>query len=458
MQKKETVPRIMWIWKILEPEIRNVGNAAEIEETCQEEDELNTEALNIDALFLEAVTASLKNEEVQWDEAISMEEWQQLFQLASKQQILPMIYHSVFRCPAFQSTDPQYQMFLKMQVREGIFRQIRNTAEFQTLYQELAKQGLEPIVVKGITCRMLYPNPDYRISGDEDLYIPEGMYDVYHQALLQAGMKVPDWAAAAVETSYEVAYTKEKGSLMIELHKTLFDEELAIFTGVNEQFASAFEHSIMIEVDGCRMRTMGYTDHLLFLITHAFKHFVNSGFGIRQVCDIMMFANAYGDQIDWNRLLEECKKTRAEVFAASLFRLGAKYLVFDEEKACYPKEWKALGEDPEAILADLLSAGIYGAADADRKHSASITMNAVSAERSGGKKRNSIMAAAFPSAKTLQNRYAYLQKYPFLLPVAWVQRLVKYGKESGQGKKNAADSIKIGNQRIELLRQYGIIK
>ena len=32
---------------------------------------------------------------------------------------------------------------------------------------------MQPLVMKGIVCRSLYPKPDLRPSGDEDLLIPE---------------------------------------------------------------------------------------------------------------------------------------------------------------------------------------------------------------------------------------------------------------------------------------------
>ena len=46
-----------------------------------------------------------------------------------------------------------------------------------------------------------------------------------------------------------------------------------------------------------------------------------------------------------------------------------------------------------------------------------------------------------------------------LLPVAWINRILKYGKETagGSADNNAAQSIKIGNGRVALLKEYGII-
>ena len=46
-----------------------------------------------------------------------------------------------------------------------------------------------------------------------------------------------------------------------------------------------------------------------------------------------------------------------------------------------------------------------------------------------------------------------------MLPVAWTSRLLKYHKETSRTSGNdAAESIRIGNERIELMKQYGIIK
>ena len=50
--------------------------------------------------------------------------------------------------------------------------QSRKTGEFLQLYQKLAEAGLTPLVVKGLVCRSLYREPDYRASGDEDILIP----------------------------------------------------------------------------------------------------------------------------------------------------------------------------------------------------------------------------------------------------------------------------------------------
>ena len=80
------------------------------------------------------------------------------------------------------------------------------------------------------------------------------------------------------------------------------------------------------------------------------------------------------------------------------------------------------------------------------------------AEKKGGRAGNKILKSVFPSAKYMKSQFPYLRKAPFLLPVAWLNRILKYRKEISAGYNNSAsDSIKIGNERVELMREYGII-
>lgn len=172
----------------------------------------------------------------------------------------------------------------------------------------------------------------------------------------------------------------------------------------------------------------------------------------------MLYANAYGSQIDWLRMLEQCKAIHAEQFASALFRIGSRYLTFDPVKACYPKQWQEIQVDELPMLEDLLDSGVYGSANRSRLHSSTITLNAVSAQKKGKKAGNHLFKTIFPSAKALSGRYRYLERKPFLLPVAWMDRILHYRKETAKTQGNtAAESIKIGTQRIELMKQYGVI-
>ena len=68
------------------------------------------------------------------------------------------------------------------------------------------------------------------------------------------------------------------------------------------------------------------------------------------------------------------------------------------------------------------------------------------------------MKTLFPPVKSMERRYPYLKKYPMLLPVAWVSRILKYRQETSKSQNNdAAQAVAIGNRRVELLKQYKIL-
>ena len=406
--------------------------------------------------FLDILQAALRDEQPEGGEYIPLSEWQKLFRMADTHKVLPLIYQAVYTLPCLQQA-PQLNASVKGSVRQQVMLQAMRTAEFLELNRQLQASGIRPLVVKGIICRNLYPQPDHRLSADEDLLIPPGQFDACHRILTDFGMHTTE-PPERLDSAYEVPYRKAGSPLYIELHKHLFPPESGAYGDLNRFFETAQERAVREEIQGSQVFTLGHTDHLFYLICHAFKHFLHSGFGIRQVCDIILYANQYGTRIDWAALLESCRAIRGEKFAAAIFRIGREHLIFDPDRAAYPASWQNISVDEGPMLEDLLTGGLYGDASMSRKHSSSITLEAVTAGKQGRKKKNPIISAAFPSAASLKGRYPYLDKHPALLPFAWTHRLWQYAKETAHFRSsNPSDPLQIGNERIALLRLYGIL-
>lgn len=406
----------------------------------------------VNLLFMQAVKASLQGQQVNWGADVTADQYAQLLELAQNHHILPMFFEATYRCPAATGIEPERLRACRRTVIQSVTMQSIQTQSFMELNDYLRQRDIHPLVVKGIVCRSLYPQPDHRYSGDEDLLCPSHQLEACHAALLEYGMNpcVNDLGA------YEVPYRKQDGTLYIELHKTLFAGDSDIFGACNELFAAAFDRATEVTVGDQSVLTLCPTDHLLYLILHAFKHFLHSGFGIRQVCDIVLFSNHYGNQLDWDYLFKKCAAIRAEKFAAALFAIGQHHLNFDPAPACYPESWRNIAADETPLLEDLLRGGIYGASDRDRLHSSNMTLNAVSASKKGQRSAGMIRIA-FPSAKALSSRYPYLKRKPFLLPVAWISRFADYAKENAAGNGTTQNALKTGKDRIKLLKIYNII-
>ena len=400
-----------------------------------------------DQAFLQALRAALLGQRT--EPALSPTQWQQLLNMSQAHKVLPLVFEAVCACPSLQQADPAYLQAVRRQAKQQVVMQTLRTEEFLALNRQLRAAGVTPIVVKGLVCRSLYPRPDHRPSSDEDILIPEDQFDIAHRVLLDFGMQTME----DIQDAYEVPYRKPGSPLYIELHKHLFPPESTAYGDLNRFFDGVFDRACQ---DG-DLLTMAPTDHLFYLICHAFKHFLHSGFGIRQVCDITLYAQHFGSSIDWPALLTSCRAIRAEKFAAALFRIGRNHLTFDPERACLPSCWQSITVDETAMLEDLLEAGVYGGATASRQHSSSITLEAVASQNQGRKQKSGLLASAFPPAKQLQGRYPYLKKHPILLPAAWCHRLWHYARNRGKSQVSAGEALKLGQDRIRLLREYGIL-
>ena len=371
-------------------------------------------------------------------------DWPAIFTLANQQKLLPILFETVRKMPAAEENAVLFAV-TKQQVIGQVLNQTVRSAEFADLYRKLRAAGLHPVVVKGQLCSRLYPLKDHRISGDDDLYIPDGEFFACHEALLANGLTT-DTPADELAAADEVTYTKKDSPLYIELHRHLFDSSEDAHDELNHFFADLKP----VEVDG--FLAMPPHEHLLYLILHAYKHFVRSGIGLRQFCDIGLWAQEYHAEIDWQRLHEQCESVHAATFAAAAFRIARDYLGIEFD---LPAPWSD-AVDAEPLLHDSLCGGVYGSNDLTRLHSSTVTLNAVKASRTGEK--ISVLRTVFPKREYLERSYPYLKKHPYLLPVAWVQRIAHYAGEKQLGMDNSASgSIKLARERIELMKRYGVM-
>ena len=371
-------------------------------------------------------------------------DWPVIFTLVNQQKLLPILFEIVRKTPAAEENAALFAV-TKQQVIGQVLNQTVRTTEFADLYRKLRAAGLHPIVVKGQLLSRLYPLKDHRISADDDLYIPDAEFMTCHEALLVNGLTT-DTPADELPTADEVSYTKKDSPLYIELHRHLFDSSEDAHDELNHFFADLTP----VEIDG--FLAMPPHEHLLYLILHAYKHFVRSGIGLRQFCDIGLWAREYHDEIDWQLLHDQCASVHAATFAAAAFRIAKDYLGIEFDLLA---PWSD-AVDVEPLLHDSLCGGVYGSNDLTRLHSSTVTLNAVKASRTGEK--SSVLRTVFPKREYLERNYPYLKKRPYMLPIAWVQRIAHYASEKQSGADNSASgSIKLAKERIELMKQYDVM-
>lgn len=383
--------------------------------------------------------------------------WEKIYESSIMHNVFPMIYEAALRLPVFDGAKRELRQIWKRQTVASVMSQMQRTSRFLAIYRAINKEGLQVLVVKGLICRRLYEKPDHRISNDEDLYVLDRDFERCHRLFLEEGLKTD--AGERLQERDVVSYYDTVTGLHIELHRQLFSEKSKAYGSFNSIFENSAENYITEIVDGIPVMTMNHTDHMLFLICHSLKHFIHSGFGIRQICDMVMFANAYGSDIDWPYIMKKLENIHGDVFWINLAAIGERYLGFSGDSSGFHPEKYGIQSKPDELLEDILAAGVFGKSSENRLHSSNITLDAYAEH--GSSVGAALLKTVFPGRRYLKKRYPVLEKFPVCLPAIWLYRLINYGMKLIPGKKkyvSLTDSLTIGSKRIELMKKYGIIR
>lgn len=403
-------------------------------------------------LLLLALRAGIRGEKVCWNGRLDPASGEKLLELARAHHVQALVLDAIYGCPDFACLDSTLRTSWKQEAKSICIRQTLRDDAFGAIWSKLEKGGIAALVMKGCVCRNLYPNPGLRPSSDEDILVKPEDFSRALQLFRELGFTPREGEASP--DAFEVGLISRQG-LYIELHQSPFAPGSATVWNLENYFDGVHDGAMQVTTAAGAVLTMSAHDHMLYLLLHAFKHFIHSGFGVRQVCDIALWAERYGEQIRWPLLFEQCAAPRCDRFAKTVFAAATKYLGFDGEKAGIAEY---LSEDlpADALLEDMLGAGVFGSSTGSRVHSATITLNTVEANRKG--KKSSTLRTVFPKRHDLQGRYPYLRKWPVLLPVAWCSRLGSYVLETGKKNNSAAESLDLGAKRKELLRSLDIIE
>ena len=406
-----------------------------------------SELSNEQELFLEILRDILhKKNDVSKDGEI-LPYLKEVLRLSSIHMVLPLVVDMLYEI------DPERMEIYKKKVTNQTACQAAGTASFILLYQKMREEGLYPVVLKGIVCRNLYPEPELRSSVDEDLLISPDEIHKYHEFLLDQGFQPID-PELSLEQADEISYKNLKNHLYLEIHKYPFACKDNLFGGLNSLFEDR-KKTVTIKIYNTEICSLDYTDQLLYMICHAYKHLIYSGIGIRQLCDMTLFAETYGKMIDWDKIVAALDQQHFILFGEALLKICVDHLGMDLEKAGCSRLFQLCEVDELPLLKDIVLGGIYGAQDENRLHSANMTLSAVSARKQG--KRNAGLATSlFPSYSYMSGKYTYLKKYRFLLPVTWLQRIYDYLRNKGKNV-DPGISIEIGKQRVELLKKYKLL-
>lgn len=313
------------------------------------------------------------------------------------------------------------------------------------LFKAFNEELVQVVALKGIIIRSYYVNPELRTMTDIDLLVRENDMNKCENILLRLGYTYDH------ETPAHKVY-KDKNNLIIELHSTLIDED---YYKKDNPYLDVFERIRSVELGDEKIYVLGYTDQLIHLITHMMTHISSSSINIRQFLDIALFVNKENEKINFADF-----KYKGEVYGFYKNAILILSICDDMFECNIPKEIKndfnILSKSQKEIIIDMLfskkslgkdkltySIGSSIAYDRNNKGDKSVWVKYV--------------RYLFPSYNIMRDKFNYCNKYKYLLPIAWIHRIITGGitKEKSIIKKVGLiiKSFKVSRKKIKIMKE-----
>ena len=375
-------------------------------------------------------------------------DWAFLSQTARKQNLLPLFFEAADTYEAYKKSEVYEKD--RLDTWGMVTSQIQRSAAFTDIYEKITAEGIYPIVLKGIVCRQLYGAwGEHRPSGDEDILVEIKDFPRVRAILEREHYRcsVSEISGRTLEELQEISFYNPQMNLNLEVHTNIIGKETESRVQMNHFFDKVHEHAVKMQIYGIEMKVLEPTESLLFLILHAYKHFLNRGVGLRPVIDILLYYREYKQQIAKEYLQEALRACRAENFWLDVQYIGTQYFRLTDEKP-------ARVCTPEALLQDMLQAGTFGGREKADHIAANINLAAEnSLQRTG--KLYTLFRAAFSTKQVLMAGYPYLAEKPWLLPAVWVKRWLKFLRYAKKDVWKLSKTIlQKSSARIEVIKKY----
>ena len=291
----------------------------------------------------------------------SDEEWKRLFYFAQKQSLVGFLFSGIETLPNEQR--PKRELLLRWYAMAEIIKKsnAKLNVRCAELYNILNEGDFKGCVLKGQGVALLYPKPEYRQSGDIDMWVgtsegklasvssvvsyakQQGVH-VSHVDIKHADMRF--FNDAQVEIHFKPSYS----------YNFVYDHRLTSWFGLKakEQFEN-FDTTV-----GFAYPTISF--NLVYSLLHIYRHLFSEGIGLRQMLDYYyILTNSKKDERE-RAYKTICRFGMKDFAGAAMFVLQAVFGLKDDYLLCKSSRKSGL-----FILNEILEAGNFGKYDTRTK-------------------------------------------------------------------------------------------
>lgn len=371
------------------------------------------------------------------DEDLSSVEWGRFLALANAHSVLSLLYGAI----AETEEIPEWVRKKTQTVARQTVRQSYHLLFLSKyLINNLEEAQIPVALLKGVATACFYPVPELRKAGDVDLLLlDEGQFSRCCSILESCGCTVMERQPAL----HHVVLMSEDG-IEIEVHTMLaepFDNQ-QINQYLEEKVSECREHICREDVMGLVLPMLDAPYHAYELLLHMLQHFLRAGFGIKLLCDWVVFWNREENRKGAEQYLLLVQESGLKGFSDMVTAVCCRYLGLSEAAESILDVKKEY--DVESFMMEVLKAEEFGRS---------------APERMVALRGNGIWDYVREFHHQMHLNFPRRGRCFLLWPFLWLITLFRFLHNNRKVRKTSAFAIfKTAGQRGKIMKQIGLWK
>lgn len=371
------------------------------------------------------------------------------YYIAKKHNLVSLMAQAMEKM-GFESDSDIWKRWLK-EKNQLIYKSVLMDVEREAIQNFFEENNIWYMLLKGMVIRKYYPAPELREMADNDILFDNKYSKEVYDFMTARGYKSDDY-----NKGYHDEYLKPP-AYNFEMHRQLVS---------SKERPKWYEYykdvkSILInDANGKNQFYFSDNDFYVYFIVHTYKHFLNSGMGLRTVLDVYLYLNNLQDKLDFDYIEEQLKKLDAYDFEQTFRSLAFKMFgenakegnaaadelqdsfedkeqnmlreSFDakkQDKLCgsfdakeQDKWWNSFDDKEHDMLSYILDAGTYGNLENSVAHKMGYTKGE---KKKASDKAKYIFRRLFPSMDTIEEFFPFFYKHKWAIPFLYIYRIGK---------------------------------
>ncbi len=275
--------------------------------------------------------------------------------------------------------------------KKYIAQYIMQDEQLSILTDVFEQRGIRNMPLKGSVLRKMYPAPELRTSSDIDILYDEENENTVAKIFADMGYSVGE--VAAKDISYILP-----PFINVEMHRTLMGDHPEL----EGDFADVWDRVTLVE--GMKYNyMMSNEDFYIYMVSHAAKHYLMGGIGIRFVSDIFVFNKYIGSDIDVNAVDKRLTEMGIKVFNDKIVALAEHWF-----------EGKTADVSVSALGDFICDCNIFGNVE-----------NRIANQIIGNGDAGFLFKRLFLPYDVMCGFYPSLKGKKILLPFYWIKRIIR---------------------------------